>query len=270
MAQKCPAFKGGRLAVLASFGILESANQGISDHAIMDSEIPGKIKVSAEPASSGLSMARRRLFRGAAGGVGVLLTVHAKTALGGVCKSPSAMMSGNTSPRAGDGSVCSGGRSPGFWKVPQKFQFWGPAGATPPTFSVGVSECASGMQNLKLDHILTQGTLLTSAGFAGAPLNVGIWAVLAFPNNFSGGQLLRHLSAAWLNAEYFSSPTQHYPVPRAQIFEMWNATKSGGLYCPGTVVGGCGSNGWSAEKVIAYFEGMYDINDGVGPDLCTS
>ena len=40
---------------------------------------------------------RRRLFKGVAGGAGVLLAVHAKTALGtgvsGACQSPSAMMS---------------------------------------------------------------------------------------------------------------------------------------------------------------------------------
>ena len=161
----------------------------------MDTEIPDKITGSADAKSaiSGLSMTRRRLFRGAAGGAGVLLTVHAKTALGGVCKSPSAMMSGNTSPRPGDGSVCSGGRSPGFWKVPQHLQYWGPAGATPPTFNTTVRECASGMQNLTLSNIATQGTLLTSAGFSGAPAGVGIWAVLAFPNEYTGGQLMRHL-----------------------------------------------------------------------------
>ena len=238
----------------------------------MDTEIPDKITGSADAKSAiaGLSMTRRHLFRGAAGGVGVLLTVHAKTALGGVCKSPSAMMSGNTSPRPGDGSVCSGGRSPGFWKVPQKFVYWGPAGATPPTFNTTVLECAIGMQNLTLSNIVTQGTLLTNAGFVGAPAGVGIWAVMAFPNSFTGGQLMRHLSAAWLNAGYFTSSTQRYPITRAQIADMWIATSSGGLYCPGTIVGGCGSSGWTAAQVIAYIDGMYDINDGVGPDLCTS
>ena len=174
-----PRVQGGRLAVLASLGVLESVHLPISDHAIMDTERPDKIAGSAESANSGLSISRRRMFRGAAAGAGVLLTVHAKTALGGVCKSPSAMMSGNASPRPGDGSVCSGGRSPGFWKVPQKFQYWGPAGATPPTFNVGVTECATGMQNLTLANIATPGTLLTGAGFTGAPAGVGIWAVLA-------------------------------------------------------------------------------------------
>ena len=263
-----PHVQGGRLTILAGLGVLELGHPAISDHAIMDTDIPDKITGSAALANSGLSISRRRLFRGAAGGAGVLLTVHAKTALGGVCKSPSAMMSGNTSPRPGDGSVCSGGRSPGFWKVPQHFQYWGPAGATPPTFNVGVTECASGMQNLTLANIANHGTLLTTAGFVGAPAGVGIWAVLAFPNSYTGGQLMRHLSAAWLNAGYFTSATQRYPITRTQIIAMWNATKSGGLYCPGSFASGCGSSGWTAAQVIAYIEGIYDINDGVGPDLC--
>ena len=234
----------------------------------MDSQIPDTIARSAEAAKAGVSVARRRLFRGAAAGAGVLLTVHAKTALGGVCKSPSAMMSGNTSPRPGDGSVCSGGRSPGFWKVPQKFGYWPVAGAAAPTFNVPVNVCATGMQNLTVANIATPGTLLTAAGFMGAPAGVGIWAVLAFPNNFAGGQLLRHLSAAWLNAGHFTSSAQRYPLSRAQIIDMWNATKSGGLYCPASLSGGCGTSGWTGAQVIAYIDGMYDINDGVGPDLC--
>ena len=213
-------------------------------------------------------MGRRRLFRGAAGGAGVLLTVHAKTALGaGVCKSPSAMMSGNASPRPGDGTTCSGGRSPGFWKVPQKFQFWGPAGATPPTFKVNVIECASGMQNLTVDNIKTPGTLLTGVGFAGAPANLGMWAVMAFPTDYTGGQLMRHLSAAWLNAGYFTANATKYPLSKAQVIAMWNATNGGGLYCP-TSLGTTCTPGWTAEQVISYISGMYDINDGVGPDLC--
>lgn len=224
---------------------------------------------SETPAGGTLpSASRRRLFKGVAGSTGVLLAVHAKTALGtGVCKSPSAIMSGNTSPRPNSGVTCSGGRSPGFWKVPQKFNYWATAGATPPTFNVPVNECSTGMQNLSLANIATQGTLLTSIGFAGAPANIGIWAVMAFPNSFTGGQLMRHLSAAWLNAGYFTSNAAKYPITRQQVIDMWNATKSGGLYCPGTI-GGCGTSGWTAAQVISYISGMYDINSGVEPDLC--
>lgn len=212
---------------------------------------------------------RRKLFRGAYGGVGVLLAVQAKTALGsGICQSPSAQMSGNTSPRPGQQVTCSGGRSPGFWKVPQKFPYWEMAGAVAPTFNREVFECASGMRGLTLDEIATQGTLLTAAGFMGAPANTGLWAVLAFPNNFPGGQLLRHLSAAWLNAGLFASDAARYPLTRTQVIEMWNATKSGGLYCPSGMT--CGvTQGWSAEQVKSYIESMYDLNAGVEPELCT-
>lgn len=224
---------------------------------------------SASPAGNALpSVGRRRLFKGAAGSAGVLLSVHAKTALGtGVCKSPSAIMSGNTSPRPNSGVTCSGGRSPGFWKVPQKFNYWATAGATPPTFNVSVNECATGMQNLVLSNLATQGTLLTGIGFVGAPAGVGIWAVMAFPNSFPGGQLMRHLSAAWLNAGYFTSNAAKYPITRQQVIDMWNATKGGGLYCPGTI-GNCGTSGWTSTQVISYISGIYDVNSGVEPDLC--
>lgn len=224
---------------------------------------------STDPKQQQPDALRRKLFRGAYGGVGVLLAVQAKTALGGTCQSPSAAMSGNTSPRPGQTTVCSGGRSPGFWKVPQKFSYWSSTGATPPTFKSGVQVdyCSSGMQGLSLSDVETQGTLLTSIGFADAPANTGMWAVLAFPNQV-GGQLLRHCAAAWLNAGYFALDAAKYPLTKQQVIDMWNATKSGGLYCPSGM--SCGPNqGWSASQVITYISGMYDINSGVDdPELC--
>jgi len=218
------------------------------------------------------SASRRRLFKGVAGGTGVLLAVHAKTALGSaVCRSPSAILSGNTSPRPNSGVTCSGGRSPGFWKQPQKFGNWGPAGAAPATFRVTVNNCSSGLQNLTLSNIVSHGTLLTGKGFTGAPAGAGMWAALAFPNSYNPrGQLLRHLTAAWLNAGLFTGAAGKYPLTKEQVVAMWNATKSGGLYCPGvTIVGTSCTTGWSAQQVIAYISGMYDINaSGVEPDLC--
>lgn len=207
---------------------------------------------------------RRRLFRGVPAGIGVLLAVQAKTALGTTpaCQSPSAMMSGNASPRPGV-TTCSGGRSPGFWKVPQHFNSWGPAGATYPTFNGIVVECQTGLKSLTQANIATHGTLLSNV-LPGAPANKGIWAVLAFPNDFSGGQLMRHLVAAWLNAGYFGTS---YPISRPQIVEMWNATKSGGTYCP---TGTTCTTPWGSAQVISYIQGMYDINAGLGndPALC--
>jgi hypothetical protein len=212
---------------------------------------------------------RRKLFRGVPAGVGVLLAVQAKTALGtGVCASPSAIFSGNTSPRPGDGSTCSGGLSPGYWKQPQKFGSWSIAGAVEPTFTTTVNICSSGVSNLSLAVIATSGTRLDAIGFGtgGAAAGTGIWAILAFPGTFSGGQLLRHLAAAWLNAGYFKTAAQKYPLSQQQVIDMWNATKSGGTYCPGNVA--C-TTGWTAAQVIAYVSGMYDINaSGGDPDLC--
>ena len=219
------------------------------------------------PAASDLNAARRLLFRGVYGGVGVLMAVQAKTALGaGTCASVSATMSGNTSPRPSSGITCSGGLSPGFWKVPQHFNSWSSTGAVVPTFKKPVGVCLSGMTGLTLDVIKTQGTLLTNIGFAGAPPGVGIWAVLAFPGSFAGGQLLRHLAAAWLNAGYFVSVGAKYPLTRVQIVAMWNATKAGGAYCPTGIT--CGV-GWSAADVINYINGMYDVNaSGGDPAMC--
>lgn len=213
---------------------------------------------------------RRRLVGGAAAGVGVLLAVQAKTALGaGVCQSPSAAISGNASPRPGD-DQCSGGRSPGFWKEPQKFQYWGPAGATPPTFKPGVivRDCASGMQNLSNADIQTPGTLVSTV-LPGAPVdaNTGIWSVLAFPTLYEAGQLMRHLVAAWLNAGYFTSGAEKYPITRQQILDMWYAVRGGGIYCPGSVAP-CGSQGMTAQDVIDYISGMYDVNSVIEHDIC--
>jgi hypothetical protein len=212
---------------------------------------------------------RRKLFRGASGGVGVLLAVQAKTALGtAICQSPSAMMSGNTSPRPGGPVSCTGGRSPGFWKVPQKFNYW--SGATPATFSKPVSICTNGMQGLHMSDILTEGTLLSSV-FPGSPSSHGLWAVLAFPTHadFGGqGQLLRHLTAAYLNSKYpsWSGP---YPILTSQVIDMWTQLKSCSLYNP-TVTSGCATTGMTASDVIAYISNMYDIAADIPPDadLC--
>jgi hypothetical protein len=214
---------------------------------------------------------RRRLVRGAAAGVGVFFAMQARTALGGgVCQSPSAMISGNTSPRPGDGTKCSGGRSPGFWKVPRHAQYWPAAGATFPTFkNTPVGECSTGMKKLSVGDIKTPGTLVTTV-LPGAvvPANTGIWAVLAFPTEFQAGQLMRHLIAAWLNAGYFTSSAEKYPLTKQQVQEIWAAVKGGGVYCPSSLSNACGAKGMDAAAVVRYIEGMYDFNSTLESDIC--
>lgn len=227
---------------------------------------------------------RRRLLTGTTAGAGVLLAMQAKTALGtGVtCQSPSAMISGNHSPRTGNGHQCSGGRSPGFWVNPQHFPYW--MGISYPTFNNGIVVCSSGTGNVSPCDISAPGTTIGSI-FTGAPNGqLSVWEVLQWPTNyptysganctgtktmtdkFNGkGQLLRHLSSAYLNAMYFSSTSQDYPLSTLQIVAMWDAVKDGGTYCPAGMV--CNGNAMSAAQIIAYIEGMYDINSAV-PNLC--
>lgn len=217
-------------------------------------------RIEAAPAGSS-GHTRRRLITAASGGV--LLSVTSTTALGNtLCQSPSAMMSGNASPRPNDGN-CTGGLSPGFWAQPQKFPHWRTAGATPPMFNGVVVDCTSGKGKLKLADITAPGTLINDVFPGAVAIDYGMWAVIAFPNEELFGdkrQLLRHLSAAWLNAGYF----EFYPLSRTQILNMWNDLRLGGTYCP---TENCGSGGWTEQQVIAYIEGMYDFNADV-PNLC--
>lgn len=219
--------------------------------------------LSQTPARGGRT---RRRFIGAAGSAGVLLAVQARTALGaGICQSPSAAVSGNTSPRPND-ETCTGGRSPGFWKQPQKFGYWTDAGAVPPEFNVTVSECLIGQKELTLANIKTPGTLVEFVlPGASVPAGTGCWAVLAFPTNFgSDGQLLRHLVAAWLNAGAFPD----YPITREVLLNMWLAIRDRGLYCPSNV--SCDdSTGMDADEIKNYIEGMYD-DPPLEKKICTS
>lgn len=228
---------------------------------------------------AGTDIGRRRLFRGVAGGTGVLLSVQAKTALGGgICKSPSAILSGNTSPRPGDGTVCSGGRSPGFWMQPQHFPHWRAGGVTPPMFNGQVVDCQSGLGQLNWSDITNQGTTFASvfgheparAGSVNYPGAAGLWAVMNFKEGFQGKELLFHIVAAYLNSKYFTSDSAKYPLTPAEVVKMYNDVKSGGLYCPSSfVVQSCPGGGWTSSQVISYIQGMYDINDAV-PNLCKS
>lgn len=224
-------------------------------------------EVRQVPSSAG----RRRLFRGVSGGV--LLAVQAKTALGtgstgggGNCKSPSAMISGNTSPRPGSGSTCSGGRSPGFWIQPQKSPYWTVAGGKFPTFNIATTLCSTNLSTIQKTNITDAGTLLTTI-FPGAnvPAGTSLWSALSPQAQF--GQLLRHLTAAWLNAGYFTSTAQDYPLTQQQVIQMWEAVKNGGEYCPSSLIS-CGNKGMSATEVISYIEQMYDTNSDISTNLC--
>lgn len=227
---------------------------------------------------------RRKLIGGAAGGVGVLMAVSAKTALGTtVCQSPSAMISGNTSPRPGDPEPCSGGRSPGFWRNPQHFSAWMPP-AIPATL-MNVTSCPTGLGGIGPENIQDQGTLISAVfGSAGtsklAPYSYkdannqthtisatqwGLWGVLAFPKDAgtNEGSLLWHLIAAYLNALAF----EDYAMTPEQVIEAGIVLLNGGLWCP-SGMNDCGANAMSASTFVAYISGMYNYNADLTLELC--
>lgn len=237
---------------------------------------------------------RRRLLTGSAAGAGIFLASQAKTALGTTtCQSPSAMISGNTSPRPGDGHVCSGGRSPGFWKQPLHFGYWGARTGdglvvvSPPKFRVTIGSCSTGLRNVSPCDISDPGTLIETIFPGAIGGSKGIWEVLVWPTQypkvaigstctltgekidaFGGqGQLLRHLACAYLNAGYFNSVSQDYPLTQLQVVAMWNAVKGGGIYCPNGMTCANGA-GMSAQNIIDYIQNLYGINADVDGDLC--
>lgn len=237
---------------------------------------PGAPQMVDASSSTPVNTGRRRLFRAFGGGAGVLMAVSAKSALGGgVCLSPSATMSGNTSPRPGTGTTCSGGLSPGYWKQPQHSPNWTVAGGVFPQFDGTLVTCTTNLNKVGFADITNQGTTLQSLFAGWAPVGsyqgpVSIWWVIDSPNDlmFGGaggiGQLLRMLSCAWLNAGYFKSSSAKYPMTQAQVIDMWVQLHSKGSYCPGVMT--C-AKPWLAADVIAYIEGMFDVNAPVD-NLC--
>jgi len=271
------------------FGIIENP---------MKTNTPSSDPKTQDTATDRVEISRRRLVRGAAGGVGVMMAVSAKTALGtGICQSPSAMVSGNTSPNRDTPPPCSGGRSPGFWRVPQKFIAWpggdGPDGATPPTLR-NAAACPTGLGQITPNNICTQGTTAlsiwgtaatnllksysgTAAGslecgpggpFTIQPTDWGIWAILAFPKDvgINEGDLLWHLCAAYLNSLIFPD----YALTTQQVIDAGKSLLVGSHWCPDSIsADACGSKAFTSSSFVAYISGMYDINADLNFDWCT-
>lgn len=232
------------------------------------------------PAAERIDVTRRRLFRGAAAGTGVLLATQSRTALGAVCESPSAAFSGNLSaPEEGNGS-CSGGRSPGFWRQPQHFPHWREGGQEPPFFKGEVIDCASGLGDLKKLTLadISGGTMFSTVFGSLPPLKDGttrdvpLWAVLGMHDLFDDpGNLLWHFTAIWLNANYFRSGGEIYPILPEQVIQLWRTVAFGEPYCPDGAVCGGSKPAWGKAEVVEYIMGMttlYDDNSPV-PNLCT-
>ena len=236
----------------------------------------------------------RRRFVGAAGGVGVLLAVQARTALGQeMCESMSGDMSGNTSPHSEHLVPCISGQSPGFWSQPQKFSDW--VGAVPPTFSSqGATTLLSG-QGLGEDASMTnletpgndifpsavpptfgsQGVMTSLSGQGqvkdasmtdpGTPVND------IFPGAVSEPPLPAQRTGLWEVISMEDHPNQvlrhlasawlnanaisGYPLTPSQVKQMWLDLSTTGYYCPPNI--DCADGGMSASEVKTYIESTY-------------
>jgi hypothetical protein len=210
-------------------------------------------KVSdSHPENTGASAKRRRLLRAGLSAGPVVLALSGKSAMatsGQICRFPSTWASidptqgGNAAglshhPSTGDEN-CGFGRSPGYWKQPQKRGFWpGLQGAGPipdklpcslGTTPTGVSSCSD---------YLGDGTKVSSIFGTGG--NSTFSQMLCSTN----GQDIYHYLAAYLNAW----TVQGYPLTPPQVVAMWY-----GSFKVGSVT-------WTREQGRSFIESTYHGN----------
>lgn len=222
---------------------------------------------SETPAGGTLpSASRRRLFQGVAGGTGVLLSVHAKTALGtGICQSPSGRMSGNQSPRPGMGVTCKPGDHPNTCIAPgTSFGHW-PSTCAKPSFKSDTTDTSKGnltisavrptpeYRSIHANDMASDGLLLSSV-VSGAP-GVGLWRAMCTETPLVGSNrlLLAYLCAAWINGQKYTAASGRFPITELEIKRMGQASLSGQLYCPSSITN-CTSAQWSPAEVLGYLQ----------------
>ena len=149
------------------------------------------------PAKVGPSESRRRLLRGGLGGAPLLMTLVSRPVLGGgsygggggggQCYTPSGFVSMPTS-QPGRPQFCSG-RTPGFWKQPQKFSEW-PAPFYPTTTqyhkATKFNAYFSGIPSPYPSTATFLDVLNTQDGFSGPPHSVARHIVASVLNVAKG------------------------------------------------------------------------------------
>lgn len=206
------------------------------------------------------SSARRRLIRGGLSAGPVLLALSGKSAMaqatGGVCRFPSTWASidpnfggnpaGLSHHNTGSDEGCGFGRSPGFWKQPQKRCYW-------PFWSLGIGprsdtlKCGSRTTgNAVCANYNGDGTLVNDVFAMAAGLKETFQQALCT----RPGQDIWHFIAAYLN----SFTVDGYPLSPSDIVDMWH----GNYQVPGT------GQFWSRAQARDFIESTYDT-DGIDP-----
>lgn len=211
------------------------------------------------------SASRRRLFQGVAGSTGVLLAVHAKTALGtGICQSPSGRMSGNQSPRPGSGVTCNAGDHPNTCIAPgSSFSHW-PTTCGKPSFKSDTVNTSkgnltfatskpTGYRDVALADMAGEGLLLSSV-VSGAP-SIGLWRAMSTQAPLVGSNrvLLAYLCAAWINGQKYSAASGRFPISDIEIKRMAEMSINGQFYCPSSLLN-CGTAAWTPAQVLSYLQ----------------
>lgn len=211
------------------------------------------------------SASRRRLFKGVAGGTGVLLSVHAKTALGtGICQSPSGRMSGNQSPRPGTGVVCTPGDHPNTCITPGTgFGHW-PSTCAKPAFKSDTTNTSkgnltfsgskpTGYRDVHAADMSSDGLLMSSV-VSGAP-SIGLWRAMSTQTCLVGSNrtLLAYLCAAWINCQKYTASSGRFPISDIEVKRMAEASVNGQFYCPSSLLS-CGTSAWTPVQVLSYLQ----------------
>jgi hypothetical protein len=172
-----------------------------------------------QPAQPG----RRRFGRASVAG-GVILTLKSQSGMaGGVCKSPSAALSGGLSSHQPVKAPVCQGRGPEYWRT------------------IGAAACGNGTTfgmvfrcNARL-QIYGRSLLLT----------------MLSPQRFDPDRVGMYLAAAYLNA--VNNRTSFLKVPAVYaIWNEWQATggNAGGYYTPIA-----GSKPWNSRQIVSYLAG---------------
>jgi hypothetical protein len=160
-------------------------------------------QASGEHAPAAVDRSRRRLFQGAAGGAGVVLSVSSRSAVAGwgTCTG-SELASGNLS-RLDDANPC--GCSPGFWWNSNGRALWQSA----PVLAINFPYATATFNSVFGVTFLDPDRKLSELGPGVSPTTT----VPGLSGNGGAQTASMHAVAALLNAAYFGA---RYPVPGLQ------------------------------------------------------
>ena len=206
---------------------------------------------------------RRRLARGGLAGTVVLGSLISRPVLGnGVVGAPydctiSGQLSGNMSPRAGDGIACNSlGQSPSTWATITDWPFGVTRGSLPTATTTPFPHPFADPGTYFNGFLgLANSFRYNEAGGIGfnttnATRPATILQILLSPNTNDRFNFGREAIAALLNAIGGGVGAAPYPLTPPQVVAMYNAVYNGGSYLVNASVS------WDRRQVFSYFRSL--------------